>query len=116
MLPLKSSGLCFSSFYFKGSISLPGVGLFVVLGCARKYEDAEKALTAARGSVHQKETRMEQIKGFIAEAEALPDSISDFRITFNQMYCTPTYRSFSLVCANFRSSNTVAVPSLRIRA
>ena len=47
-----------------------------------RYEDAEKALTTAQGSLHQKETQSEQIKSFIAEIEALPDSISEFRTDY----------------------------------
>ena len=42
------------------------------------YEDAEKALAAAQGNLHQKEKKMEQIESFIAEVEALPDCITEF--------------------------------------
>ena len=44
-----------------------------------RYEDAEKALAAAQGNLHQKEKKMEQIESFIAEVEALPDCITEFR-------------------------------------
>ena len=43
-----------------------------------RYEDAEKALATAQGSLHQKEKNMEQIESFIAEVEVLPDSITEF--------------------------------------
>lgn len=46
------------------------------------YEDAEKALAAAQGNLHQKEKKMEQIESFIAEVEALPDCITEFRTDY----------------------------------
>lgn len=47
-----------------------------------RYEDAEKALAAAQESLHQKETRNEQIEDFISEIQAMPDSISEFRTDY----------------------------------
>lgn len=47
-----------------------------------RYEDAEKALTTAQGSLHQKEKKMEQIESFITEVEALPDCITEFRTDY----------------------------------
>ena len=47
-----------------------------------RYEDAEKALAAAQGSLRQKETQTEQIESFIAEVESLPDSITEFRTDY----------------------------------
>lgn len=47
-----------------------------------RYEDAEKALAAAQGSLHQKEAQTEQIESFIAEVEALPDCITEFRTDY----------------------------------
>ena len=47
-----------------------------------RYEDAEKALAAAQGSLHQKEARTEQIESFIAEVESLPDCITEFRTDY----------------------------------
>jgi DNA repair exonuclease SbcCD ATPase subunit len=47
-----------------------------------RYEDAEKALTAAQGSLHQKEKQTEQIESFIAEVESLPDCITEFRTDY----------------------------------
>ncbi len=47
-----------------------------------RYEDAEKALVATQGSLHQKEARTEQIESFIAEVEALPDCITEFRTDY----------------------------------
>lgn len=47
-----------------------------------RYEDAEKALAAAQGNLHQKETQTEQIEGFITEVESLPDCISEFRTDY----------------------------------
>ena len=47
-----------------------------------RYEDAEKALAAAQGNLHQKEKKMEQIESFIAEVEALPDCITEFRTDY----------------------------------
>ena len=47
-----------------------------------RYEEAEKTLAAAQGSLHQKEAQTEQIESFIAEVEALPDSITDFRTDY----------------------------------
>ena len=41
-----------------------------------RYEDAEKALATAQGSLHQKEKQTEQIESFIAEVEALPGTMS----------------------------------------
>lgn len=48
----------------------------------RGYEDAEKALTTAQGSLRQKEKQTEQIESFITEAESLPDSVSEFRTDY----------------------------------
>ena len=47
-----------------------------------RYEDAEKALAATQGSLHQKEKKMEQIEIFITEVEALPDCITEFRTDY----------------------------------
>jgi hypothetical protein len=47
-----------------------------------RYEDAEKALGAAQGNLHQKEKKMEQIESFIAEVEALPYCITEFRTDY----------------------------------
>ena len=47
-----------------------------------RYEDAEKALAAAQGNLHKKEKKMEQIESFIAEVEALPDCITEFRTDY----------------------------------
>ena len=47
-----------------------------------RYEDAEKALAATQGSLHQKEKKMEQIESFITEVEALPDCITEFRTDY----------------------------------
>ena len=47
-----------------------------------RYEDAEKALTTAQGSLRQKETQTEQIESFIAEVETLPDAITEFRTDY----------------------------------
>ena len=47
-----------------------------------RYEDAEKALAAAQGSLHQKEAQTEQIESFITEVEALPDCITEFRTDY----------------------------------
>ena len=47
-----------------------------------RYEKAEKALATAQGSLHQKEAQAEQIESFIAEVEALPDCIIEFRTDY----------------------------------
>lgn len=47
-----------------------------------RYEDAEKALAATQGSLHQKEKKMEQIESFITEVEPLPDCITEFRTDY----------------------------------
>jgi len=46
------------------------------------FEDPEKALAAAQGSLHQKEAQTEQIESFIAEVEALPECITEFRTDY----------------------------------
>ena len=47
-----------------------------------RYEDAEKALATAQGSLRQSEKQTEQIESFIAEVEALPDCITEFRTDY----------------------------------
>ena len=47
-----------------------------------RYEEAEKVLTAAQETLHQKETQTEQTESFITEIEALPDSISEFHADY----------------------------------
>lgn len=47
-----------------------------------RYEKADAAVADAQNELHQKENRNAQIKAFIAEVSAMPESITEFRTDY----------------------------------